>query len=116
MVMVETDVIALEEIDPDRPIMKRVSGRLMVIARAGEKVFAFSNTCPHWGAPMRDGKICAERNEVECPWHRFRYDLTSGESVVSVGGRQPLPVYPARVVDGRVLVSVEKRTAKEETS
>ncbi len=113
MVMVETDVAALTDIDPDRPLMKRVGGRLMAIARAGDKVFAFGNTCPHWGAPMREGKICVKRNEIECPWHRFRFDLATGESVASTGLRRPLPVYAARVENGRVLVTVEKREEKD---
>ena len=37
----------------------------------------YSAVCPHMGGPLDQGRV--ENGEVVCPWHRYRYDLTTGE-------------------------------------
>jgi phenylpropionate dioxygenase-like ring-hydroxylating dioxygenase large terminal subunit len=38
---------------------------------------AFSSVCPHMGGPLEQGQI--ENDEVTCPWHRYRFSLSTGE-------------------------------------
>ena len=72
---------------------------LVVLTRRG--VFAVENRCPHRGAPLDDAGI--RGRTVTCPMHGRRYDLRSGRC--SNGATTaPLRTWPARIVDGRVLV------------
>jgi len=41
---------------------------------------AIDNLCPHRGGPLGDGVL--EGNVVICPWHGWRFDVTSGKSPV----------------------------------
>jgi Rieske Fe-S protein len=38
---------------------------------------AYSSVCPHMGGPLQLGEIA--HGEVTCPWHRFRFDLKTGQ-------------------------------------
>jgi nitrite reductase/ring-hydroxylating ferredoxin subunit len=58
--------------------------------------YAWRNACPHFGAPVCEGKICGTRlpsavyeyklgreNEIlRCPWHGWEFDLITGEHLV----------------------------------
>jgi nitrite reductase/ring-hydroxylating ferredoxin subunit len=39
--------------------------------------YAFSNVCPHKGAPLNEGEIA--RQYIVCPWHKARFRMTDGE-------------------------------------
>lgn len=41
-------------------------------------IFAFDDVCPHMGAPLSKGN-CVEEVFVECPYHRYRFDMRTGE-------------------------------------
>lgn len=45
-------------------------------------VVAHSTLCPHQGGSLAQSEVCA--GIVTCPWHGYRFDVRSGESV---GGR-----------------------------
>jgi len=49
--------------------------RYRVTEHAGRLV-AHSIVCPHWGGPLDEGEIAD--GAVVCPWHGYRFDLTSG--------------------------------------
>jgi len=57
----------------------KVKGRRICLARAGGKVWAVDARCPHQGGPLAAGSI-NEHCQVVCPWHRFAFDLQSGQS------------------------------------
>jgi nitrite reductase/ring-hydroxylating ferredoxin subunit len=40
-------------------------------------VSAYSGICPHLAGPLLEGEI--RDGHVVCPWHRYAYDLESGE-------------------------------------
>ena len=66
------------------------------IFRAGSKVLAYENVCPHAGGPVCQGKIFnqveealtpdkksaglrfSKRRHIVCPWHGYEYDLETG--------------------------------------
>jgi 3-phenylpropionate/trans-cinnamate dioxygenase ferredoxin component len=52
-------------------------GRLAVGIADGEP-FAVSDRCRHLGASLGKGRV-ADDGCLECPWHRARYDVRSGE-------------------------------------
>ena len=101
----EHEVAELKDLKTDAGTMRRVGNKSIVLFLVEEEVFAVDPACPHWGGPMANGKISTKRMEVECPWHRFRYDLRTGACVAS-NHRPALAVYPVRVDDQRVLVTL----------
>lgn len=86
----------------------RARGRM--VARAGDKqilllatqrgLFACANRCPHEGYPLSEG-VLTDECVLTCNWHNWKFDLTSGETLV---GGDLLPCYPARAENGRVLI------------
>jgi NADPH-dependent 2,4-dienoyl-CoA reductase/sulfur reductase-like enzyme/nitrite reductase/ring-hydroxylating ferredoxin subunit len=76
----------------------------VLVVRSGERILAFDGYCPHAGAPLAEGVRCGDH--VICPWHKASFDLRSG-ALVEPPAVDPLPRYPARVEDGRVLVSLQ---------
>jgi nitrite reductase/ring-hydroxylating ferredoxin subunit/uncharacterized membrane protein len=69
-------------------------------------VLAFSNTCPHVGGPLAEGKLI-DNDEgdlvVECPWHASRFRLIDGTACQGPAAA-PVNVYDVRVRDGNVEV------------
>lgn len=55
----------------------------VVVVRTRRGVFAFSDSCPHVGAPLRDGDVAA--TTVTCLSHARRYSLKSGRCVSALG-------------------------------
>lgn len=101
----EHEVARLAELSDSAATLKRVGEKSVVLVRIAGEVFAVDPVCPHWKGPIVQGKVSATRLEIECPWHRFRFDLRTGACVAS-NLRPPLPVYPVRVEGERVLVTL----------
>lgn len=47
---------------------------------SGNNFKAISDTCSHDGASLSAGKL-SQQNSVECPWHHYHFDLSSGECI-----------------------------------
>jgi nitrite reductase/ring-hydroxylating ferredoxin subunit len=77
----------------------------VMLYKAGESLFAISNTCTHQGAPLDKGvvKIAGSLHTVTCPAHGSTFDLETGR-VMRPPAAKPIPVYDVKVEDGRVLV------------
>jgi nitrite reductase/ring-hydroxylating ferredoxin subunit len=67
-------------------------GKALVVDLGGPKVAVFnvdgifhviSNECGHQGGPLGEGKL--EGFSVVCPWHTWKFDVTTG-NCLSVGG------------------------------
>ncbi len=53
-----------------------VNGKAFALFRVGERIVAMDAECPHEGGPLQDGMV--ESGCVVCPWHAYRFDVTSG--------------------------------------
>ena len=68
----------LSELKPRVPRIVRVGDRSVVLIRLeGDRVTALSNICPHSGGPLGLGRL--EGDILTCPWHDWRFEITSGE-------------------------------------
>ena len=70
------------------------------------KLFAIGNACLHQGGPLGEGEVDADKHCVTCPWHNWKYDLTTGLG--------PTPddqqaVYDVKVENNKILVSKEPK-------
>ncbi|MBV9099802.1 MAG: Rieske 2Fe-2S domain-containing protein [Candidatus Dormibacteraeota bacterium] len=96
-------VAAAEDIPPGKLKGIGVPGTKLVLAvvNVDGTLHAVDSTCPHREGPLANGRLVA--GEVECPWHRFRFDPQTGRGSVP-DAYAPIPRYPVRVVDGSVEV------------
>jgi 3-phenylpropionate/trans-cinnamate dioxygenase ferredoxin subunit len=75
----------------------------IAVVRDGHDVYAISDECSHAEYPLSDGRVKGHR--IECELHGSRFDLRTGVPD-SLPAWQPVPVYPATVVDGDVYVEI----------
>jgi nitrite reductase (NADH) small subunit len=53
-----------------------VNGKAVAVFNVNGSFHAINDTCGHRGGPLGEGEL--DRNTVICPWHGWRYDVTSG--------------------------------------
>lgn len=94
----------LDEIADGTARRVMVGQRALAIVRCGERVFACLDSCPHKGGFLSEGWVSTKRQEVICPWHRFRFHLESGASVTNP--ELVVPTFPVRIEEGQVLVEL----------
>lgn len=67
---------------PDAPLgafLADAAGEQKVaLCRVGGAVHAVTNVCPHQGGPLGEGYM--EGAVLTCPWHGWRFDVTTGRS------------------------------------
>jgi 3-phenylpropionate/trans-cinnamate dioxygenase ferredoxin subunit len=69
--------------------------RSVVIANCGGEFFAVDGVCPHKGFELDGAQLWDCR--IECPWHRYQYDVRTGENCFPQSvyrGDLPEPVQP----------------------
>ena len=80
--------------------MISVDGFHCAVARSGDTAYAVGDVCPHQNAPLHGAPV--SEGHVTCLKHCYRFDLRSGDCL-TVGG-YGLPIYPARIEGGLVVV------------
>lgn len=80
-------------------------GYRLVIVRIGDQVYALNDRCSHQDFPLSEGEVDPDDMTVECAKHGSVFDLRTGEPL-SLPATQPVPVYGARVEDGKVVVAL----------
>ena len=84
-----------------RKVVRKGGKQVLLIASDG-RIFAVANRCPHEGYPLSEGTLgppCV----LTCDWHNWKFDLSSGETLV---GRDPVRAYPVRVEDGEIALDL----------
>jgi nitrite reductase/ring-hydroxylating ferredoxin subunit len=68
----------LAELELRVPKIVRIGDRSVALIRLdADRVIALSNICPHSGGPLGLGRL--EGDILTCPWHEWRFEVTSGE-------------------------------------
>src|SRR5689334_18005781 len=62
----------------DAPLLGHFEGEGVILVRQGDKTFAISATCTHYGGPLAEGLVVGEA--IRCPWHHARFSLRNGEA------------------------------------
>jgi nitrite reductase/ring-hydroxylating ferredoxin subunit/uncharacterized membrane protein len=81
-----------------------VNGTMITVARLDGELFAFQEFCTHRFGPLSEG--CLRNGQVECPWHRSRFDVRTGD-VTQGPAKEPLRTFAVKVVDGTIRIKVE---------
>lgn len=94
----------------DRPVARTLMDVPVVVFRAGDRVSALVDVCPHRNVPLSRGKVCGQH--LVCAYHGWRFD--AGGRCVEVPGAGEVPPVGARalavqVVAGLVWVSLAQQ-------
>jgi len=96
----------------------KVDDTKVLVYHLEDGFFATQHSCTHVFAPLGRGKII-DGCQVQCPFHRARFDIRSGEVVEwanfppgvqllnAMRGEKALRTYPVVVEDGLVKVDID---------
>jgi nitrite reductase/ring-hydroxylating ferredoxin subunit len=68
-------------------------GRTLALFNVGGTYYAIDNDCIHRGGPLGEGSL--EGPIVSCPWHAWRWDVTTGANANNPAIR--VPCFPVTV-------------------
>jgi nitrite reductase (NADH) small subunit/3-phenylpropionate/trans-cinnamate dioxygenase ferredoxin subunit len=81
-----------------------VGGRMVAIFLVDGRYTAIYDTCPHMGASLATGYV--ENGGVTCPWHAWRFCVTSGTWLDNPRSTLRQPTYEVRVVGNEIQVAI----------
>ena len=88
-------VAAVNELPVGQGRVVEAEGRTLALFNVDGTFYAIDNTCPHRGGPLGEGDL--EGRIVLCPWHAWRWDVTTGANANNPAVR--IACYPV-VVEG----------------
>jgi len=90
----------VSEIPPGTSKVVQVGNTPVGIFNVGGNYHAIHNTCLHRQGPLGEGEL--EDTTVTCPWHGWRYNVTTGECLTRPGAR--VPCFEVRVEGEHICV------------
>lgn len=95
----------MDDCDIDRGKFVEHDGQELAVFRLSDgSVHVVDNSCPHASGNLSGGEI--ENGIVACPWHFWKFDLTTGMCVDSPQAR--VKKYPSDIQDGWVVVNLSE--------
>ena len=79
-----------------------VGGKTLAVFNVDGRFYAIDNECPHRGGPLGEGEL--EGPVVRCPWHAWRWDVTTGANVNNPAVK--IACFPVTIEHGAILVDV----------
>jgi len=101
-----TRAMKAEDLKEKKPAKAEVDGVTVLLVRRGEDIFAITETCPHAGGPLSEGKLTDD--VIECPWHGSQFRVEDG-SVVNGPSAYAARCFDVRVRGGYIEVRAAKR-------
>lgn len=96
--MAEVKVGTIDDFPEGQGRTVDAEGTPVAVFNAGGDIHAIHNPCRHKGGPLGEGML--EDRVVTCPWHGWRYDVTTGEN--EADPNIAVPRYDVEVRDGDV--------------
>jgi nitrite reductase/ring-hydroxylating ferredoxin subunit len=96
-----TKVATTQEMPAGTARQVTVNGRTVALFNLNGTYHAIDDTCPHRGGPLSEGEV--EGNEVTCPWHGARFDVTTGAHLCPPA-QSGVAAYKVQVVGDEVQV------------
>ena len=98
-------LFALDELPAGTVRKVDVGGVAVAVVRIDDDVYAIGDVCSHGNFSLSEGEVWCDERELECPKHGSTFSLLTGVPS-TLPATQPVPVFDASVVDGRVVVTV----------
>ena len=105
-----TPTIKADDLRDNSPTRVEADGVPIVLVKRGERIFALSNTCPHLGGPLAEGKLVGDA--IQCPWHQSELALEDGH-VVNGPTTFPARCFDVRVRSGKIEVRAASKHAEQ---
>lgn len=77
-------------------------GQTLALFNVDGRFYALDNACLHRGGPLGEGDL--EGCVVMCPWHAWRWDVTTGANVNNPAVK--MASFPVSVENGQVFVEL----------
>jgi NAD(P)H-dependent nitrite reductase small subunit len=90
------------EIRPGRGKVFDLGGTPVAVFHTDGGYYAIHNTCPHAQGPLAEGVV--DGTIVKCPWHGWRFDMTTGACLVTADAS--VTSYAVRVEGDAILVGI----------
>jgi nitrite reductase/ring-hydroxylating ferredoxin subunit len=92
----------VEDVPPGRGATIELSnGSELALFNLGGEFFAIENICPHKGAPLAEGQLCAYT--VECPLHGWQFDVRTGRCLTTDADVESFRV---EIDDGQITIVI----------
>jgi nitrite reductase/ring-hydroxylating ferredoxin subunit len=111
-------VLNQEELPKGARRVVKVDDQAVLLIHHQGQIYAVTNTCPHMGASLQDGKI-TDDGAIVCPRHHSAFDLHSGDVKAwapwppgvgrvlgAVSTQKALRVYQTRLAEDAIWVGV----------
>ena len=98
----EASTVFLPDPDPDKVHLVELGRERFCVRRWQDRWIVHGAVCPHLLGPLADADIL-EDGTVTCPWHGYRFDVTTGEPVNAQCRALPSPPQLAHVPGGMKL-------------
>lgn len=100
-------------------VIAEVDGREIAVFRIDGEYHALLNYCVHQAGPLCEGELknlvtideatwewgtTDEAKYIECPWHTWQFDVTTGEHVADPSYK--VPTYDVAVENGTVFIEL----------
>ena len=72
-------VAAVGDVSPGAGHVAEIGSQAIAVFNVDGRYYAIDNACPHRGGPLGEGDV--DGPVVACPWHAWRWDVTSGANV-----------------------------------
>ncbi len=90
------------ELQPGEAKVIEVQGKTLALFNVDGRFYALDNTCLHRGGPLGEGEL--EGPVVTCPWHGWRWDVTSGANTNNPAVK--VACFPVKVEGTSVFVEI----------
>lgn len=100
--MQRVKIAAAADVAPGEGRVVEAGGRTLALFNVDGTFYAIDNTCAHRGGPLGEGDL--DGRIVTCPWHAWRWDVTTGANANNPAVR--VPCFPVTVENGAVFVSL----------
>ena len=107
-------VCRFDDISPDTARKFDVNGVAVAVVRLGDDLYAIGDTCSHADVSLSEGEVLCDTKEIECWKHGSAFSLETGEPQ-TLPATQPVPVFVVRVVDGDIVVDIERSAPTQPT-
>jgi nitrite reductase/ring-hydroxylating ferredoxin subunit len=92
----------VQDVTPGQGKVVEAGDKTLAVFNVDGRLYAIDNTCPHRGGPLGDGDL--DGTLVTCPWHAWRWDVTTGANANNPAVR--VDCYPVTVEGTDLVVEV----------
>jgi len=95
-------VATVSDLPEGQSVVVEVEGRTLAVFNVSGSYYAIDNACPHRGGPLGEGDL--DGTVVSCPWHAWRWDVSTGANVNNPAVR--VACFPVRVEGDAIVVDL----------